>query len=194
MSTRIPVRLLYKPYLYRARFNHSTQRRRQSRTERSNVYAMPCYAMTIMTHQNPFGWALIPNFCSLHPHPDISLHLEFPGSGLVNRRNVSAAASAQSCSLFLPTLGGMARLTRPRAIVCKFPVHRNYAVTSGFEPGTLPLGQHATRYSIGGLKAELLSVKPIDVFSVFRGLHQSSSINVLSVGLIIISGICASLM
>ena len=34
---------------------------------------------------------------------------------------------------------GMARLSRPRAIVCKFPVHKNYVVTqvsaTGFESG-----------------------------------------------------------
>ena len=52
-----------------------------------------------------------------------------PGSGLVNQGNVSVVAGAQSCFSFLPTSGGMARLSRPRAIVCKFPTHINYSVT-----------------------------------------------------------------
>ena len=52
-----------------------------------------------------------------------------PGSGLVNQGNVSVVAGAQSCFSFLPTSGGMARLSLPRAIVCKFPAHINYSVT-----------------------------------------------------------------
>ena len=67
----------------------------------------------------------------------------FPGSGLVIQGNVSVVAAAQSCSSFLPIRGGIARLSRPRAIVCKFSAHRNYAVTrvsaTEFEPGTVQL-------------------------------------------------------
>ena len=63
--------------------------------------------------------------------------------GLLNRGNVSVVAAAQSCYSFLPTRGGMARLSKPRASVCKFPAHGNHAVTqvvvTGFEPGTVRL-------------------------------------------------------
>ena len=66
-----------------------------------------------------------------------------PAWGIVNRGNVSVVSAAQSCSSFSPTRGGMARLSRPRATVCRFPAHRNYAVTrvsaAEFEPGTVRL-------------------------------------------------------
>ena len=53
-------------------------------------------------------------------------------SVLVNRGNVSVVgAAAQSRSSFLPTRGGMARLSRPRATVCKFTDHMYYG---RFEP------------------------------------------------------------
>ena len=42
---------------------------------------------------------------------------------------MSVVAAAQSGSSFLPTRGGMARLSRHNAIVFKFPAHMNYAVT-----------------------------------------------------------------
>ena len=69
--------------------------------------------------------------------------------GLLNRGNVSVVAAAQSCYPFLPTRGGMTRLSRPRAMVRKFHAHRNYAVTqvsaTGFEPETIRQRiQHAT--------------------------------------------------
>ena len=66
----------------------------------------------------------------------------------MNRGSVSVVATAQSCSSLLPTRGLVARLSRPRAAVCKFPAHKNYAVTYvsavGFEPGVVwfPI-QHA---------------------------------------------------
>ena len=69
--------------------------------------------------------------------------LEVPRSELVSRGNVSVVAASQSCSSFLSTRGGMARLSWPRATVCKFHAQRNYAVTrvfaTGFEPGTIRL-------------------------------------------------------
>ena len=77
------------------------------------------------------------------PRPDTSLRCEFPGLGLVDQGNVSVVAAAQSCSSFLPTRRRMARLSRPRACVCKFPAQWNYAVSrvpnTGFEPGTVRL-------------------------------------------------------
>ena len=92
------------------------------------------------------GGGLISHFCS--PQPYTSLRFEFLGPELVDRGNVSAVAAAESCSSFLPICRGMARLSRPRASVCKFPVQRNYAVTqvpaTGFEPWTIRLRiQHA---------------------------------------------------
>ena len=39
--------------------------------------------------------------------------------------NVSVITAAQSCSSFSPTHGGIARLSTPRATVCKFHAHRN---------------------------------------------------------------------
>ena len=61
-------------------------------------------------------------------------------SGLVNRGSLSVVAATRSCSSFLPTHRGIARLSRPRATVCRFHTHKNYAVTrvSGmrFEPET----------------------------------------------------------
>ena len=75
------------------------------------------------------------------PHPDTSLRNEFPDSGLVNRGNVSVVATSQSCSSISPICREMARLSRPRASVCKFPTQRNYALTqvsaTGFETGTV---------------------------------------------------------
>ena len=68
---------------------------------------------------------------------------EFPGSRLVNRGNVWVFAKAQRCSYFWPTRGEMVRLSRHIATACKFPAHKNYAVTqvsaAGFEPGTVRL-------------------------------------------------------
>ena len=90
----------------------------------------------------PIGLGLISHFCNRQP--DTSLRCEFPGYGLVNRGNVSVVAAAQSCSSFLPARGGMTRLSRPRAPVCKFVDHWNYALTkvsaTRFEPWTVRSG------------------------------------------------------
>ena len=74
--------------------------------------------------QSPFGLRLISSFCSLQP--DTSLRSKFPG---LIRGNASVVAAVQSCSSFLLTHREMARLSRPSVTVCKFPAHRNYAVT-----------------------------------------------------------------
>ena len=68
----------------------------------------------------------------------------------MNQGNVSVVAAAQSCSSLLPSRGRMARLSRPSATACKFPAHRNYAVTrvsaTGFVLGTVWLATNPERY------------------------------------------------
>ena len=74
-------------------------------------------------HESQLGLGLVSHFCS--PQPDTSQRCEFPGSGLVHRWNVSVVAVAiqQSCSSFPQIRGEMARLSRPRATVCKLVSH-----------------------------------------------------------------------
>ena len=94
-----------------------------------------------MAPQSQLGWGLISQFYSTQP--DTSLRCEFPGPGQVGRWNVSVVATAHSCSSFLPTRRGMARLSRPGASMCKLSAQRNYAVTQ--LPATVPsLYEHLT--------------------------------------------------
>ena len=63
-------------------------------------------------YSEPIALGLISHFCS--PLLDISLHCEFPVSGIVNRGNASVVAAVQSCSSFLPTRAGMVKRSRPQ--------------------------------------------------------------------------------
>ena len=69
----------------------------------------------------------------------------------MSRAKCQSLSQPTRCSSFLPAGGGMARLSIPGAIVCKFPAHRKYAVAhlSGmwFEPRTsrLRIKRAATR-------------------------------------------------
>ena len=58
----------------------------------------------------------------VYSHTRHQLTLQIPRLGPV-------FAAAQSSSSFLPSRGGMVRTSRPRATVCKFHAHGNYAVT-----------------------------------------------------------------
>ena len=112
------------------------------------------------------------------------LHVPWLGAS-EPRERVSYCRSADS---FWGTCRGMARLSLPRATVCKFPTHRNYAVTqvsaTGFEPGTsgrtsLTVNVHliiilstatkytapSKRYALTELNAlgESLNVVPVDL-------------------------------
>ena len=61
--------------------------------------------------------------------------LEVPWVGISEPRERVNCCRSTELLLSLPTRGGVARLSRPRAIVCKFPGHRNYAVTQVFGTG-----------------------------------------------------------
>ena len=60
------------------------------------------------------------------------------------RKRVSCCRSTELLFIFA-TIGGMARLNQPKATMCKFPAHGNFAMTrvstaaTGFEPGTVQL-------------------------------------------------------